>query len=141
MFGRHNRNLDDKYRVVLPSPFKDELGEKFYLTIGLDKNVEIRSQDVFNQYINILNGKSEFDKNVRILKRFILGNTFEIELDKQGRISLPKHIIDSLALKKEVVFIGTGSIVELWSKEVLEEHESSISNDELSNIAQLLSQQ
>ncbi|QGZ97564.1 division/cell wall cluster transcriptional repressor MraZ [Mycoplasma sp. NEAQ87857] len=140
MFGQHKRNLDDKSRVVLPPVFKEELGSTFYITLGFDGNAELRSQDNFRNYISMLEDKSFFDKRVRDITRIILGNAFEVALDNQNRISLPKHIVSKLSIQKEVVFVGVGSFVELWSSEKFEAFENQYSSEDLINLAQMLSE-
>ncbi|MEA4134271.1 cell division/cell wall cluster transcriptional repressor MraZ [Mycoplasma sp. 2045] len=139
MYGEYSRNIDDKNRVVIPPVFRDELGSKVFVTIGFDGNAEIRSIEEYKAYIRMIEENNRFDRNARILARYILGNTYEIDLDNQNRISLPKIIIDKLSIKKEVIFIGVGSIAELWSKEKYDEFNNQYSLDDIANIAQTLS--
>ncbi|RIV16661.1 division/cell wall cluster transcriptional repressor MraZ [Mycoplasmopsis gallopavonis] len=139
MYGQHVRNLDDKSRVVLPSDYRDVLGSKFYITMGFDGNAELRSVENFQKYISMLEDKSYFDKKIRILTRLILGNAVEVSLDSHGRISLPKNLIEKLSITKAVVFVGAGSIIELWSKESFEEFEKQFSSEDIANIAQEIS--
>ncbi|VEU70305.1 division/cell wall cluster transcriptional repressor MraZ [Mycoplasmopsis glycophila] len=141
MYGQQVRNIDDKSRVVLPSNFRDLLGSKFYITMGFDGNAELRSEENFKKYVSMLEDKSYFDRKVRILTRTILGNAVEVALDNQNRMSLPKNIIEKLSITKEVVFVGAGSIIELWSKESFEEFENQFSPDDIANIAQEISKQ
>ncbi|WP_036464753.1 division/cell wall cluster transcriptional repressor MraZ [Mycoplasmopsis sturni] len=140
MYGQHTRTVDDKNRVVLPPVFKEYLGRSFFITIGLDQNYELRSQENFLAYVQQLQSKSQFNQKVRHFTRIIMSNAFEASLDKQGRISLPKFIIDKLAIQKEVVFVGTGSIIELWSKESFEAFESQYTEGDLANLAEEISE-
>ncbi|WP_416755856.1 division/cell wall cluster transcriptional repressor MraZ [Mycoplasma aquilae ATCC BAA-1896] len=140
MYGSQTRNIDDKNRVVLPPVFRDELGSKLYITIGFDGNAEVRSQEGFQAYIAMIENKSRFDVKTRTLARYIFGNTFEIVLDNQNRISLPKPIIEKLSIQKEVIFIGVGSIVELWAKEKYDENQNQYTVEDMAELAQFLSQ-
>ncbi|WP_117275143.1 division/cell wall cluster transcriptional repressor MraZ [Mycoplasmopsis edwardii] len=139
IYGQHSRNADDKNRVILPPAIRDYLGTNFMVSIGFDGNADLRTKEEFMKYIKILEDKSSFDKRTRILTRTILGNSFEITLDAMNRMSLPKHIVEKLAIQKEIIFVGAGSLVEMWSKEKLESFESQYSHDDLAAIAQDLS--
>ncbi|WP_426461579.1 division/cell wall cluster transcriptional repressor MraZ [Mycoplasma hafezii] len=139
MFGQHTRNLDDKSRVVLPPAFKELLGDRFYITVGFDGNAELRSVENFRKYVAMLEDKSYFDKKVRILSRLIMGNAVEVTLDGQNRISIPKTLKEKLSINKEVIFVGAGSIIELWAKERFEEFEGQFTAEDLADIAQELS--
>ncbi|SJZ64767.1 division/cell wall cluster transcriptional repressor MraZ [Mycoplasmopsis verecunda] len=140
MYGLQIRNIDDKSRVVLPPVFRDELGSKLFITIGFDGNAEVRSEKSFQSYISMIENRSRFDVKTRTLARYIFGNTFEVVLDNQNRISLPKPIIEKLAIQKEVYFIGVGSIVELWAKEKYDEIQSTYTVKDMAELAQFLSQ-
>ncbi|VEU76038.1 division/cell wall cluster transcriptional repressor MraZ [Mycoplasmopsis columboralis] len=139
MYGQHIRTVDDKNRVVLPPVFKDYLGSSFYITLGFDNNFELRSVQNFQEYNQKLQSKSQFNSKVRHLTRIIMSNVVEVNLDKQGRISLPKFIIDKLAIQKEVVFVGTGSMIELWSKEGFEAFENLFADGDLAKLAEEIS--
>ena len=58
---------------------------------------------------------------------------------KLGRISIPRKLLDSIGVTKEVVFSGSDFKIEIWSKEAYEA--SGLSNDEFLAIAGQLSQQ
>ncbi|UUM20125.1 MULTISPECIES: division/cell wall cluster transcriptional repressor MraZ [unclassified Mycoplasma] len=139
MYGQHTRAIDDKNRVVLPAAYKDQLGTSFFITLGFDKNFELRSVENFNAYTKKLQNKSQFNSKVRHLTRIIMSNVVEVNLDKQGRISLPKFIIDKLSIQKEVVFVGNGSIIELWSKEAFQEFENLFQDGDLAKLAEEIS--
>ncbi|QDY88164.1 division/cell wall cluster transcriptional repressor MraZ [Mycoplasma anserisalpingitidis] len=139
MFGTVERKIDDKNRIVLPTNFRDLLGSDFYLTIGFDGNGELRSKENFIEYTRTIEKQSMFNKNARALRRSILGRAINITLDSAGRFLLPKNILENLAIQKDVVFVGVGSIVEIWSKERYDEFESTYDDDTISQIAQELS--
>ncbi|WP_416373955.1 MraZ C-terminal domain-containing protein [Mycoplasmopsis felis] len=75
----------------------------------------------------------------RLLSRFIFGNSYEVKIDSVGRFNIPKIIIDKLTIQKEISFIGVGNLVEIWSKERLDELDSNISLTDIVTIAQKVS--
>ncbi|MBU4689713.1 division/cell wall cluster transcriptional repressor MraZ [Mycoplasma zalophidermidis] len=140
MYGQYQRNVDSKNRIALPSKLRDALGSKFYLTVGMENVIELRSVEEFEKLTADLTSQSLYDKNARLLKRWWLGNTHEIELDSQSRFVIPKSILTKGAIQKDVVFIGVGDSVELWATEIYEEYESKMSVEDLEMAAQALTQ-
>ncbi|MEA4115495.1 division/cell wall cluster transcriptional repressor MraZ [Mycoplasma sp. 744] len=131
IYGQFNRNLDDRNRVILPVKIRDLLGTKFYITIGMNGVIELRSEKEFQKLTESLTYESNFDPLVRKLKRFWLGNSQEIELDSQNRFIIPKTYLDKAAIQKEVLLLGVGDIVEIWNPQVYQQYLDSISEEEL----------
>lgn len=121
--GQFSRNLDSKNRIALPSQFKSLLGERFFLTIGIDGQPEIRSFESFENFSNLIAENSIFNSNARILRRTLFGSSQEIELDTQGRFIIPKHFLEKGAFQKEIIFIGMGDYIELWDPISYEKYE------------------
>lgn len=115
--GTYFRNIDSKNRVIVPPKLKEKLGDTFYVTIGSEKNLEIRSDDEFRKYINKFEQTNALDHDVKRYTRYILGNTVEIIADKLGRFTIPEQHLTPTTINKEVVFVGVGNHIELWSAE------------------------
>ena len=56
---------------------------------------------------------------------------YAVEVDKQGRILLPAHLREFAGLEKDVVLVGVGSRVEIWSKDKWEAMNSDADMDEI----------
>ncbi|WP_412031353.1 division/cell wall cluster transcriptional repressor MraZ [Metamycoplasma buccale] len=130
MFGKYYRQIDTKNRIVIPSKLFKELGDTFYITLGFDKSLVLRAKEEFENLKFRLEENNGLNKDFRDLSRYIFGNTEEVQPDKLGRITLPKHFIDKIAITKEVVFIGVGNTCELFAKEVYEQKENFYENEE-----------
>lgn len=130
MFGKFNRSIDEANRLVIPAKILKELGQTFFVTIGLDKSLVLRTQDEFEKLKERLESNNQLDKEVRNLTRIIFANTEELTSDKVGRIIIPKYLLDKADITKEVVFIGSGNKCELFAKEVYEENERKYENEE-----------
>ncbi|RMA77533.1 division/cell wall cluster transcriptional repressor MraZ [Metamycoplasma subdolum] len=124
MFGKYDRQIDPKNRVVIPTKFLKELGETFFITLGFDKSLIFRSEAEFEKLKQKLEENNSLNKDIRNLTRFIFANTIDMQADRLGRVTLPKHLLEKATIKKEIVFIGTGSVCELFAKEVYEKEES-----------------
>ena len=94
MFGKYYRTLDDKNRIVIPTKLLKELGELFYITIGLDKSLVLRTKSEFEKLRENLDANNQLDKEVRNLSRILFANTEELIPDKLGRITLPKYLLE-----------------------------------------------
>lgn len=115
--GTYIRNTDSKNRVIIPPKLREELGQVFYITIGADKNLEIRSKSQFEEFSNRIQSNNAIDPLIKKYMRYILGNTIEVELDKIGRFTISEQHLTPSAIKNEVVFVGVGSHIEMWSSE------------------------
>lgn len=115
MIGNYSNKLDDKGRLTIPSKFRNELGELVVISYGFDNTLEIRTSKAFEEWSNSLVEKGNLSSNARNISRIILGNSFEINLDKSGRVLLPKQLIEIVKLSKEVTLIGVGNKIEVHS--------------------------
>jgi len=115
--GEYQHNMDDKGRVIVPAKFRDELGEKFVATRGLDNCLFVYPINEWAILEKKLTSLPITSKNARTFVRFFFSGATECELDKQGRISLPANLRNYANLDKEIVIIGLANRVELWSKD------------------------
>ncbi len=115
MIGNYKNKLDDKGRLTIPSKFRNELGEVIVISYGFDNTLEIRTKKAFDDWSDSLIAKGNLSKNARALQRMILGNSFDLSVDKAGRINLPKELISMTNLEKEVSLVGIGDKIEVHS--------------------------
>ncbi|MDZ7293496.1 division/cell wall cluster transcriptional repressor MraZ [Mycoplasmopsis pulmonis] len=135
LYGNFERSLDPKNRLSLPAKFKTELGSNFYLSVLLDGVVEIRNSEEFENEAHKFKTMNVLDKNARDFARLFFQRTVEVEADKQGRFVLPKHILEKASIQKDVVLVGMGDKVELWSKAKYDNFQDSIDDEKIENIA------
>ena len=139
MFGNYKRVLDEKNRILIPSKLRKNLGNFIYITLGLDNILEIRNKNDFLVWKEKLLSNNLLNKQTRIFNRLLLGNTFDVELDKQGRIILPDVFKQKTNIKKEIMFVGVGSKIEVWPyKKYLEFLEKFDEKNSLENLAEKL---
>lgn len=133
--GEYNHSVDTKGRVSIPSKFREELGERFILTKGLDNSLFIYSMD---EWI-ILEGKLKqlplTNRDARAFVRFFFSGATECELDTQGRIRIPTNLRQHATLEKDAVIIGVGTRIEIWSNIEWEKYNSddNLSYDEIAS--------
>ena len=127
MFGHYFRKLDEKNRVIIPTKLKNKLTKVSYITLDFDNILTIRDSNSFAGWSSKLINLNSLNANARKFARALLGRTYEIELDKQGRMSLPTELITSANLTKELAFIGVGDKIELHSKAAFDKLQKEIS--------------
>ena len=115
LMGEYHHNIDDKGRLTIPSKFRDDLGEKFVITRGLENCLFAYSLEDFQKIVAELQKIPFTKKDARQFMRFFLSGATTVEFDKQGRINISSPLISYAELKKECIIIGTGDRLEIWS--------------------------
>ncbi|MHB1392275.1 MAG: division/cell wall cluster transcriptional repressor MraZ [Clostridia bacterium] len=115
--GEYQHTLDPKNRVIMPSKFREKLGDSFVMTKGLDNCLFIYSSNEWSIVEDKLKSLPMTNKDARAFVRFFFAGASECELDKQGRIVMPNHLKDYANIDKELVIIGVSTRIEIWSKE------------------------
>ncbi|CRZ34653.1 MraZ protein [Herbinix hemicellulosilytica] len=134
--GEYVHTIDAKGRIIIPSKFREELGEEFVLTLGLDGCLfayPYSEWQIFVEKLKTLPGTKE----ARQLQRYFMAGAAACQADKQGRILIPAKLRESAALEKEIVFVGVLNKIEIWNKERWEQNNQ---YDDVDSIAEHMSQ-
>ena len=138
LMGEYEHSLDAKGRLIMPAKLRQDIGEKFILTKGLDGCLFAFSQTEWLNFEEKLKSLPLSDKNARNFVRFFLSGATECEIDKQGRFLIPTNLRIAGNLEKEAIIIGVGTRLEIWNKETWEKCDQEISADEIAeNMANL----
>ena len=135
--GEFHHNIDDKGRLIIPSKFRYELGEKFIITRGLEKCLFVYSTDEWAKIVKRLKSIPFTNKDARAFTRFFLSGAAECEFDRQGRINITSPLVSYADLTKECVIIGANDRLEVWSKTSWDEFLTA-NEDNLADIAENL---
>jgi MraZ protein len=117
LIGEYEHTIDTKGRIIMPSKLKEDIGEKFVITQGLDGCLFVYSQNEWKNFEEKLRTFPLTNKDARALIRFFLAGAMECEIDKQGRFLIPSNLREFAGLEKEVVVIGVLNKIEIWSKD------------------------
>ena len=115
--GEYNHTIDAKGRLIIPSRFRELLGEEFVLTRGLDGCLSIYPMDEWVAFEEKLRALPLTNKDARTFSRFFVAGATTCQLDKQGRILVPQTLRQFAGLDKDVVLTGNLNRIEVWSKE------------------------
>lgn len=115
--GEYNHTVDLKGRLIIPSRFREALGDTFVITRGMDGCLFVYDNEEWQAFEEKLKALPLIDKESRQFARFFLSGAAQVEVDKQGRILIPANLREAAALEKDVVLVGVASRIEIWSKE------------------------
>ena len=133
LIGEYEHSLDVKGRLIMPAKLREDIGEKFIITKGLDGCLFGFSLDEWTNFEEKLKSLPLTNKNARDFVRFFLSGAVECEIDKQGRFLVASNLREYASMEKEVVIIGVGTRIEFWSKDKWNKYNSydNISADNL----------
>lgn len=134
LLGEYNHNIDEKGRVSVPAKFREDLGNSFIVTKGLDNCLFIYSKNEWSTFETKLKTLPLTNPNVRNFIRFFFSGATECELDKHGRINIPQNLREYAGLTKDTAIIGVSTRVEIWDRQKWNGYTSS-DNMDLDEIA------
>jgi MraZ protein len=127
--GEHQHSIDNKGRLIIPSKFREDLGDEFIMTKGLDNCLFVYPKEEWKIVEEKLKSLPLTNRDARAFIRFFFSGATECVLDKQGRVLIPANLREHSRLEKDAVIIGVSTRIEIWSKE---EWDSYNSDDNLS---------
>ena len=133
LIGEYEHSLDVKGRLILPAKIREDMGDKFIVTKGLDGCLFGFSQNEWTNFEEKLKTLPLTNKNARDFVRFFLSGATECEIDKQGRFLIAGNLREYANLEKDAIIIGVGTRIEIWNREKWKSYNSDekISADEI----------
>lgn len=112
LIGEYSHTLDQKGRINFPVRLRDDLGEQFVITKGLDTCLSVYPMEEWRRLEEKLRELPRAKS--RVVQRFIFAGAVEVMPDKQGRIVIPSNLRDYAGIERDVVIIGASDRVEIW---------------------------
>lgn len=122
--GEYSHTVDAKGRLIVPSKFRELLGDEFVVTKGMDGCLFVYPSQEWKVIEEKFRNVSQMGKDARKFARFFFAGAAACEVDKQGRILLPPVLREFAGLEKDVILAGVLNRIEIWSKERWEETNS-----------------
>lgn len=113
--GEYQHTLDAKGRLFIPAKLREELGDSFVVTKGLDQCLFLYPQEAWNSLEDKIR-QLPMSKS-RNLQRFFLSAAADVSVDKQGRIVVPPVLRDYAKLDHDVTIIGVLERAEIWDRQ------------------------
>ncbi|MBR2927000.1 MAG: division/cell wall cluster transcriptional repressor MraZ [Clostridia bacterium] len=113
--GEYRHGLDPKNRIFIPAKLREELGGTFIVAKDLrEKCLKVYSQQGWDSYIEPIM-KQERRLQEKVL-RFLNSSMVQVTPDSQGRIVIPKDLIQYADIEREIVIVGCYSYAEIWAE-------------------------
>ena len=118
MIGKFPAKLDDKNRLFVPAKLRAELGEDFFVTLGVNCGHRCLTVYTTKDWQTLSDNYNMLPISQRgAATSLIFMNATECEPDKQFRFSLTQHLIDYAGIRKDVVIVGRAGQAEIWDAE------------------------
>lgn len=121
LLGEYHHNIDDKGRLVIPTKLREDLGEEFILTRGIEKCLYVYSKEEWTKLVDKLDTLPFTKKVTRTFTRFFYSGATACEFDKSGRISITSPLVSYAGLAKECIIIGVNDHLEIWDSKAFED--------------------
>ena len=115
--GEYSHTIDAKGRLIVPAKFREQLGDEFVITAGLDGCLFVYGQKEWQTFEEKLYALPITNPSARKFSRLFLANACSCDFDKQGRVLLPQNLRDIAGLTKDVILAGVGSRIEIWDRD------------------------
>ena len=127
--GKVVHQMDAKNRIRIPAKYKNAFPdrEKLYFVEYAPDCITVMPESVLSTKLASFDEVNPGDPDMMIAKRRILSSIDEVSEDGQGRTQIPKSFRDYAKLTKDVVTVGMGNYVEIWSLEKFEEQMNGMS--------------
>ena len=119
--GKYEHSIDDRGRVSLPARYRNELTGKIILTMSVDGCIEVYTQEGFDEVASHVAVDPPTTPEGRRARRAFYSESFDTELDRQGRILIPPPLRQSAAVDGTVVIAGRKECLEIWNPRRLAE--------------------
>lgn len=137
LLGEFHHNIDDKGRLVIPTKFREEVGQEFILTRGIEKCLYVYSLSEWEKLVGKLNTLPFTKKVTRTFTRFFYSGAAACKFDNSGRMSITSPLISYAGLDKECIVIGVNDHLEIWDASAFNEFMNA-NEDVIGNIAESL---
>ena len=117
--GEFTCKVDNKGRMMLPSKFRDELGEQeFVITRGLDNCIDLFPIGEWKNIEDKLKKLQTTNSKHRAYQRFVMSAATKTEFDNQGRLNIPTSLMEHAQIDKKIIVTGMNNKIEIWSEEL-----------------------
>ena len=125
--GHFEHSLDAKNRLSIPARFRASFSAGVVLAKDPEPCMAVWTPDTHEAIIErALGGMNPMGSQYRKVSRFYQGNSFETDLDASGRVILPPPLLGHAGIAKEVVVVGVGDHLEVWSDERWREQQQAL---------------
>ena len=117
--------LDKKGRVSVPASFRSHLSNLGYNGVICYPSfntsaIEACSQDRIEKISSAIDSLNPFEEKRDYFATSVLSESVSLQFDTEGRISLPKKLLDHAKIKNNIMFVGLGETFQIWEPRLFE---------------------
>ncbi len=118
--GSFDHSLDGKGRAIIPSSYREALGQDFTITINpMRTAVAIYPKEEWDKQLERLRRINPLDKTGLNYERYLMSVSFSgNNIDAQGRVLIPQKLRSKIGLTRDIVFVGLNDYIEIWDADV-----------------------
>ena len=120
-YGEYTHTLDEKDRFILPAKFREKVKtlkkRTLYMTRGLDGCLSLYDKEAWSSLEEKLKSLSFTKQQSRSFNRLLFSGACEVNVDSQGRITVPENLKNFAQIKRDIVIIGVADRIEVWDKD------------------------
>jgi MraZ protein len=128
--GHHFTKLKKSNHLPIRSDWKKLIASGLYLTQGFDQNILILMPDTFLEIYDRITSLNITDPLARLLMRMFLSTASYIEKAENETISLPQNLLEYANLESNVVVVGQGEYLEVWSSDMWQQQQTEIQDSQ-----------
>ena len=125
--GISSISLDAKGRIAIPTRYREELQDscdrQLIVTVAVDEKcvgeqgcLWLFPLPEWEKLELTISKLPTLNKMARNLRRFLIGNASECEMDNQGRLLLPEKLREFAGMEKQIVLVGQLNKFEIWDE-------------------------
>jgi len=125
--GHYEHSLDAKNRLSIPARFRAAFSSGVVLSKDAEPCAAVWTPDAHEATVDAaLAGLNPLGSERKRVARYYQANSWDLEMDKASRVTVPPALIAHAGLEREVVVAGVGDHLELWSKERWDAEQASL---------------
>lgn len=115
--GEYLHSLDEKKRLSIPVKFRANLADGCIITRGLDGCLWIYTKEKWKEFAEKVSALPLTQKNARSFARLMLAGASDCDIDKNGRIIIPKYLLGFALIGTQVAINGVYDRIEIWAED------------------------
>lgn len=131
--GEYRHSLDSKNRIFIPAKLREDLGATFVVAKDIRTTcLKVYSLAGWEAYLEPILKQNRSLKE-RVL-RHLSASMVQVSPDSQGRITLPRELVEYAEIESSAVVVGCFDYAEIWAEAAYDQMKSS------EDVAELLSE-
>jgi len=125
MIGRYPAKLDDKNRLFVPAKLRAEMGEDFFVTLGVNCGHRCLTVYTAEDWQKLQSNYNELPISQRsAATSLIFMYATQCSPDKQFRFGLTQSLLEYAGINREVMIVGRAGQAEIWDAEEFKSFET-----------------